>query len=283
MDTYKSLLVKFKEQGIENAVGDLTEIISYVSGRAFDEIVKLRLYYCTSHKDLLDAFPDEKQRIVALSYKRLEGTPVQYLTNRSYFYGLEFFVNESVLIPRFDTECIVDEAVHIIKDEPLFILDLCSGSGCIGVSIASFCKNVKVVFADISEQALKIARMNAERYGIEATYLKQDVFNRPQQIIFDMVISNPPYVSMNELGFLSSEVKKEPISALYGGEDGLDFYRQIAYNYKNNIVHGGYLLFEHGAGQSNAVMTICQEAGYFDIYAKNDLNGLNRVVVARNI
>ena len=213
---------------------------------------------------------------------RLNGTPVQYLTRRSAFYGREFYVDERVLIPRFDTECVVESVLSVLP-ESAAVLDLCCGSGCIGVSVGAERKDVKITFADKSEDALDVTKINAGKYGVQGEYVCCDIFEGSPSGIFDVIVSNPPYISAGEMQALDPEVKKEPVCALFGGEDGLDFYRQIPVICKPHIRSGGYLIFECGAGQTAQVADLCQREGYADITVKKDLGGIQRCVIARNL
>ena len=209
--------------------------------------------------------------------KIIEGIPVQYLVNEQEFYGLKFFVNENVLIPQPDTEIIVEEALNIISDGDR-VLDLCTGSGVIGVTIANK-KNANVVASDISQKALEVAKINADNLGdSKVTLVESDLFENIEGK-FNVIVSNPPYIKKDVIRTLSKEVQNEPIIALDGGIDGLDFYKKIVEEALNYLEDGGYLLLEIGYDQKEEVLNLVIDKNYKDIRVRKDLSNNDRVVI----
>ena len=209
--------------------------------------------------------------------KIIEGIPVQYLVNEQEFYGLKFFVNENVLIPQPDTEIIVEEALNIISDGDR-VLDLCTGSGVIGVTIANK-KNVNVVASDISKKALEVAKINADNLGdSKVTLVESNLFENIEGK-FNVIVSNPPYIKKDVIRTLSKEVQNEPIIALDGGIDGLDFYKKIVEEAINYLEDGGYLLLEIGYDQKEEVLNLVINKNYIDIRVRKDLSNNDRVVI----
>lgn len=213
---------------------------------------------------------------------------------------LTFNVNENVLIPRADTEILVEEALKIydenFKDKETLILDLCTGSGAIGVSLARYIQNSVVYVSDISKVAIDTAIENANLNGVyrKMIFKYADLFKeyvdddcnymgeRLSNLEFDIICSNPPYITKDEMLELQEEVKKEPELALYGGKDGLDYYRRIVVQAKDYLKQDGFLLLEIGYKQKDDVIKLLQkDEGYKDVYSLKDLGGNDRVVVAR--
>lgn len=214
--------------------------------------------------------------------------PIQYILNYQEFMGFDFFVNSDVLIPQPDTENLVEEIISIaskIKKEKLEIriLDLCTGSGAIAVSLAKILGNKALVYAsDISEKALKIAEENSMKNSANVLFFKSNIFEEISELYkFDIIVSNPPYIETEIIETLSEEVKKEPIIALDGGKDGLDFYKKIIKESKKYLNSEGYLAFEIGYNQRVSLEKLFKENEYKNIYSKKDLSGNDRVVVAQ--
>lgn len=221
--------------------------------------------------------------------ERLKGRPISYIVNNREFMGLDFYVKEGVLIPRPDTEILVEEIIELCKDkDDLDILDIGTGSGAITVSLAKYIEKSRLTSLDISEIALEIAKKNAKSNGVidKINFIKSDLF---QQIVgtnlkFDIIVSNPPYIRKRDIDELHTQVKDyEPYNALEGGIDGLDFYRNITEQSKNYLKSGGILAYEVGHDQAEEVMRIMQNNGYNKIYIKKDLQGIDRVVIGFNI
>lgn len=215
--------------------------------------------------------------------------PIQYILNNQEFMGMDFYVDSNVLIPQPDTENLVEEVILISdkireedKKKELRILDLCTGSGAIAVSLVKLLNNVLVYASDISENALKIAEENANSNSANVFFFKSDIFENISKLYkFDIIVSNPPYIETKTIESLSEEVKNEPHIALDGGEDGLVFYREIIKNAKEYLNPNGYLALEIGYNQKEKVEKLLDENGYKNIYSKKDLSGNDRVVVAQ--
>ncbi len=218
----------------------------------------------------------------ALIKRRAEHIPLQYITGHQEFMGLDFEVSEDVLIPRLDTECLVEEAMIEIEDG-MRVLDLCTGTGCIIISLARYKNDLKAVGVDISGKAVEIAARNSESNGVEVCFLQGDLYEALDDIgdRYDAIISNPPYIAGAVIDTLMEEVRDhEPLIALCGGEDGLEFYRRIIDGADSHLVPGGVILFEIGYDQGEAVSDMLREHGYSDVKVIKDLAGLDRVVKA---
>ena len=212
--------------------------------------------------------------------RRASHVPLQHITGVQEFMGLEFLVDENVLIPRQDTEILVEEVLRELTDGSR-ILDLCTGSGCILLSLLHYSNDCVGVGSDISEEALCVARKNAERLGIRADFLCGDLFERVGGR-YDFIVSNPPYIASGEIRKLMEEVRlHEPLSALDGHEDGLFFYRKILDQAGEHLKPGGLLAFEIGYDQGEEVSSLMEEKGYIQVRTVKDLAGLDRVVTGR--
>ena len=224
------------------------------------------------------------EKYLDLIYERSTHKPVQHIIGSQEFMGLEFFVNEDVLIPRQDTELLVEETIKIAKEKNhnnIKILDMCTGSGCIAISLSKFLENAQITGVDISTKALRIANKNAINNETECEFIQSDLFQNINEK-FGIIVSNPPYIKREEINKLMLEVRDyEPINALDGGEDGLLFYRIISKDAINHLVNGGYLLFEIGFDEAETVMEILRSNGYKDIKLLKDLAGLDRVILAK--
>ncbi len=209
------------------------------------------------------------------------GRPIQYITNTQEFMGLNFYVDENVLIPQPDTEVLVEEVINIWKQNVTKkILDICTGSGAIAVSLKKQLENVEVTASDISSSALEIAKKNAKNNDVEVQFICSDMFENITSK-FDLIVSNPPYIENSVIKILAKEVQNEPYIALAGGEDGLSFYRIIAKQGKQFLQSNGAIAVEIGYNQKESVMKLFEVEGYKEIYCKKDYLGNNRVVVAR--
>lgn len=259
-----------------------------VDNASVDAWYLLEYIYGISRVDFLmrrnDPFDEEQMKqsadYQALIRQRSEGCPVQYLTGSTEFMGLPFFVNENVLIPRQDTEVLVETALLMMKPE-CRLLDMCTGSGCILLSLAKLGTVAEGVGADISEGALKVAERNREHLGLSQVRLVHSDLFESVEGVFDMIVSNPPYIPTEDIEDLMREVRDhEPHLALDGSKDGLLFYRKLAEESGRYLVPGGSLLFEIGYDQWEAVSQLLDQAGFKDIHVKKDLAGLDRVVYA---
>ena len=215
--------------------------------------------------------------------KLTKGIPLQHITHRQEFMKMDFFVDENVLIPRPDTEILVEEVIKIAqKYNSPRILDLCTGSGAIAISLKKFVPNADITAVDISEKALEIAQKNAEKLEAKINFVKSNLFDKLDNKKFDIIVSNPPYIRKDEIKKLSEEVQKEPKMALDGGEDGLDFYRIIAEQAINYLKTGSFLCFEIGYNQKNDVIKIIEdEQNYKNTYCKKDLYGNDRIIITQ--
>ena len=218
----------------------------------------------------------------------LAGEPLPYVLGEWTFYGLDLYVSPDVLIPRDDTCAVAELAIHrgLFLDQNPRILDLCCGSGCIGLAIASRLKDARVTLADLSGPALSVARKNIQRnhMGGRVSCVQVDAMEAPPAFLgkFDMIVSNPPYVTASEMEELPDSVKKyEPHMALFGGTDGLNFYRAITKNFRYLLKPGGFLCYEFGMGQGDAVCAILEENGFTVLERTLDFNERERAVLAQ--
>lgn len=258
--------------GIEDYVFESKQIIKRVTGYTSSEIL-------TNYAQCLS--PMQKDMFDEIVKQRISGYPLQYIFGEWSFYGYNFKVGPAVLIPRADTEILVDKAIELLQDKKdAKVLDLCSGSGCIGIAIALKCRDTQVVLAEKYSEAVEYIEKNKELNGVNnAVTVCGDIFESvAADGKYDLIVSNPPYLSADDMDNLQKEVTFEPDTALYGGEDGLLFYRAITENYKNSLKQGGVLAFETGIGQAKAVKQILEQSGFCDIGIKKDLNGIERVV-----
>lgn len=231
----------------------------------------------------------DQNRIEALLKQRRKGRPMAYIIGKKEFMGLDFFVKEGVLIPRPDTEVLVEDIIEQAKkiDNPL-IVDIGTGSGAISVSLAKYIKDSKVYSLDISDDALEVGQVNAKNNEVEdkITFLKSDVFSslENEDIKFDIIVSNPPYIRKADIAGLEVDVKNyEPSLALDGGDDGLDFYRKITEDSIKVIKDNGILGYEVGYDQAEDVKKIMIQSGYGDIRILEDLASIQRVVIGTKI
>lgn len=215
-----------------------------------------------------------KQGIEKLS----KDVPLQYITNTQEFYGMKFKINENVLIPRYDTEILIEETLKLAKDQEK-ILDMCTGSGIIAITLAKNVEKANVFACDISREALKVAKENNELHNTNVKFINSNLFENIKEKNFDIIVSNPPYITEKEMQELENQVKKEPELALYGGVDGLDFYRKITENAKEYLKKEGLLIFEIGYKQKEDVSKILIENKFKNIKCVKDLQGLDRVII----
>lgn len=254
--------------GISDAKTDAWLLLSWVCG------IDRNFYYLHMQEDL----EEEKQSLYeAALKKRTSHIPLQYITGEQEFMGLPFLVNPDVLIPRQDTEILVEEALKWLKPE-MSVLDLCTGSGCIIISVLKNMPKVRGTAADISGRALLVAKENAKLNGVTPTWIESDLFFNIKES-YDMILSNPPYIPTEEIKRLMPEVRDyEPNIALDGSGDGLLFYRNIISEGKRHLHPKGRLMFEVGCDQSEAVSALMAKEGYTQIETRKDLAGYGRVV-----
>lgn len=254
-------------------------LLAVFSGKTQEQILAGRDLY--AGEELCKKMDDATQRI-------LGGEPLAYILGEWDFYGLRLHVNEHVLIPRDDTCAVVELAINrgIFLPETPRILDLCTGSGCIGLAVASRIRDARVTLADISREALAVAKSNIVSHKLtgRVSCVGVDALKNPPAFLgkFDMIISNPPYITGEEMKDLPVSVKDyEPHLALFGGLDGLDFYRAIAANFRSVLKPGGFIAFEFGDGQGDDVCRILIENGYTILERTKDFNDRERAVLAQ--
>ncbi len=257
------------------------QLLCHVTGMSREQVLAQQSHYAS--EKTCGELPLLVNRI-------LSGEPLAYVLGEWEFYGMKLTVTPNVLIPRDDTCAVTELAIHqaLFLDANPRILDLCTGSGCIGLAIASRVKDAKVTLADISREAMQVARTNitAQKLTARVSCVQANALETPPAFLgkFDMIVSNPPYITTDEMKALPDSVASyEPHLALHGGLDGLDFYRSIAANYKNALKPGGFLCFEFGMGQGDAVCSLLEENGFQILERTRDYNNRERAVLAQLI
>lgn len=238
------------------------------------------IFYMNPNMSVDKSLSDKYMELINI---RASKTPLQYITKNQEFMGFDFFVNENVLIPRQDTELLVEKVVEYVRTSTgeIKVLDMCTGSGCIAISIDKMCDNAKVFAVDLSNEALEVAKKNNELNKADVTFVHSDLFKKIQDK-FDIIVSNPPYIKTEEIEDLMDEVKvHEPRMALDGDGDGLKFYKKIAIEGRQYLRKNGIIFFEIGYDQGESVPDILNINGYTDINVYKDLADNDRVVVAR--
>ena len=278
--TYNNLYLdtrqRLREAGVEGAQLEARELLCYAAGKSREQF----------YRDMALYAPDPvEEKLAALVERRLAGEPVAYLIGEWEFYGLTLDVTPDVLIPRMDTEVLAERAILLARaaGEGARVLDLCAGSGCVGLAVAASVPTCRVVLADVSEAALKICKGNVRRNELNArvTCVQADALQKPDAALwdFDVIACNPPYIPTGDLAGLDVSVRDyEPRSALDGGADGLDFYRAIAAQWGSALRLGGSLLFEVGINQAMDVAALLERSGFEDIQSTQDTQGIPRVV-----
>ena len=237
-----------------------------------------RNFYYLHEEDELTA--EQQSEYESTVHKRAEHVPLQYIIGEQEFMGLKFKVNSNVLIPRQDTETLVEEALRVAKPG-MRVLDLCTGSGCIIISLAKNVADISCMGSDISKQVLLVAKENAKANEVEVEWERSDLFENISGT-FDLIVSNPPYIPTGEIPGLRPEVRDfEPVDALDGKEDGLYFYRIITEKSPEYLTSDGYLYFEIGYDQGEAVSAMMRQCGYTQVEVIKDLAGNDRVVKGR--
>ena len=268
MPTVKEVLndtkKRLKEQGIDTFSLDSSLLVSEVTG-----LTKIQLV--THDRD--EVTEEQLDRLENLVEERLKNKPMQYILGHCEFMGLDFKVTENTLIPRGDTENIVEEVIATIENSGYN-----TGTGAIAISVAHYTK-AKVTASDISKKALEVARENAQNLNADVNFIESDLFENINEK-FDVIVSNPPYIESEVIPTLMEQVKDyEPMLALDGGKDGLDFYRNIINQAKNYINPNGCIVFEIGYNQGGQVKSLLENAGFVNINVKQDLAGLDRLVI----
>ncbi len=264
---------RFQAVAIPDPENDAALLLSFLTGRPS---LDLRLDSETAlDENLLSDFGD-------LAEQRLQRIPLQYLLGEAPFCGRLFRVGPGVLIPRHETELLCEWALDILRDIPApRVLDLCCGSGCIGLTISAERPDASVTLSDISPDALKTAGLNAFGMSLDVSLRRSDLFSAfDQGDTFDLIVSNPPYIPSADCDHLQAEVMREPRLALDGGPDGCDLYRRIAGSASSVLVSGGRLLMELGAGESNSVERLLSGSGFTGIEVRKDYAGINRMILA---
>ena len=278
--TYNNLYLdvrqKLKAAGVEAAQLEARELVCFAAGKNREQFFRDMSLYASD---------EVEAKVEDLMNRRLAGEPVAYLIGEWEFYGLPLDISREVLIPRADTEVLAEQAILAARaaGEGARVLDLCAGSGCVGLAVAANAPNCRAVLADVSEEALKICRQNIRRNDLNArvTCVQADARQPPPAMLwdFDVIACNPPYIPTGDIDGLDPSVRDyEPRLALDGGDDGLDFYRDIAEKWRTALRLGGVLLFEVGIGQASGVEQILSRCGYEDIETFQDTGGIWRVV-----
>ena len=275
-DLYLKTRMALSSAGIEAAQLEAREILCAAAEKTAEELYRDISLYTT------DAIAEKTE---ALQARRLAGEPIAYLLGEWSFCGLPFFVSPAALIPRVDTEMLAQLAMNRLKEHPghTRILDLCAGTGCVGLTAAALLKNTRAVLVDLSDGALDLCKRDIRRHKLtgRAVSLKGDALQAPSHALgqFDVLVCNPPYIPTGDLAALDTSVKDfEPLLALDGGEDGLDFYRGITELWQPALKPGGHLLYEVGIGQAEKVAWLLVKAGYENIRITRDTGGIDRVV-----
>lgn len=272
----KEAITYLEQEDIMDAKIDAWYLLEYITG--FSRVD----FLLRGNEDMSD---QEYQKLRELTAKRAAHVPLQHLIGTTEFMGLSFCVNEHVLIPRQETELLVEEVLKVCNGRT--VLDMCTGSGCIIISLATL-GNVKEAYAvDLSNEALAVASKNATLHNANITFIQSDMFkdikiNNNINTKFDIIVSNPPYIKTEDIKDLMQEVKEyEPYMALDGDEDGLKFYRIIANEAGNYLNEGGYLFLEIGYNQGEDVKQLLSECNFTDIKLLKDYAGLDRIIIAR--
>ena len=277
--TYNNLYLDIgqhiRKAGIEAATLEARELVCFGTGKSREDLARDGGLY---------ASPELESQVRSLVDRHLAGEPVAYLIGEWEFYGLPLDISRDVLIPRPDTEVLAGQAIEYIQTlGECRVLDLCAGSGCIGLAVASQAPQARVVLGEYSDAALKICRQNIRRNGLTGRVvpMQADAREKPERALgeFQCIVSNPPYIPRADLETLDASVKDyEPHLALDGGEDGLDFYQTISGKWKEALAPGGRLYFEVGIGQADTVLRIMRAQGFGDIQIVKDLHDIPRVV-----
>ncbi len=278
--TYNNLFLdtrnRLRQAGVTSAQMEAREIVCYAADKSREQLYRDMSLYVSS---------DLERRVDELVQRRLAGEPVAYIVGEWEFYGIPLDISPDVLVPREDTEVLADRAIRKTLDagEGARVLDLCAGSGCVGLAVASNAPECRVVLGELSESALRLCKQNVRRNGLNArvTCMSVNALEPPSAALwdFDVIACNPPYIPTDVIDTLDVSVREyEPRMALDGGEDGLDFYRFIAAKWKSALRLGGTLAFEVGYDQAEAVEQILLENGFENIIITPDTQGILRVV-----
>lgn len=273
-EAYNSVKQKLQAAGIEDYVFEAKQIIKHITGLSATQIL-------TQYNNKLSLF--QENNLTALLRQREIRYPLQYIFGEWDFYGRPFYVGPGVLVPRADTETLIEAVLENLKEkEAPEILDLCAGSGCIGITLAKEKENSKVLMVEKFDEAIRYTKRNIERNSaFNAEVEKGDIFESAfSDRKYDIIVSNPPYIPQTEMDEISPETKFEPETALLAEDEGMQFYKAITENYKNSLKENGVIVFEVGINQSERVAEILKTQGFKNITVKKDLNSINRVVFA---
>lgn len=274
----KEILKYGKEELIKNNIEDA----SIIAKELAEYIFKITRAQMIANNDM-EFSKDQTDNYINSIKKISIGIPIQYITNNQEFMNLNFYVDENVLIPQPDTETLVEEVINEYKEKKCEILDLCTGSGAIAISLAKYINESNIVASDISMKALQIAKLNAEKNLVrkKIEFIESDMFNKIYKDDFDIIVSNPPYIKTKVIEELDKQVKNEPYIALDGGADGLKFYKIIIENAYKYIKNEGKVFLEIGYDQKNELINLFKENNHYEnIYSKKDLGGNDRIIVA---
>lgn len=273
-EAYNSVKQKLQAAGIEDYVFEAKQIIKHITGLSATQIL-------TQYNNKLSLF--QENNLTALLRQREIRYPLQYIFGEWDFYGRPFYVGPGVLVPRADTETLIEAVLENLKEkETPEILDLCAGSGCIGITLAKEKENTKVLMVEKFDEAIRYAKRNIERNSaFNAEVEKGDIFESAfSDRKYDIIVSNPPYIPQAEMDEISPETKFEPETALLAGDEGMQFYKAITENYKNSLKENGVIAFEVGINQSERVAELLKAQGFKNVTVKKDLNSIDRVVFA---
>ena len=274
----KEILKYGKEELIKNNIEDA----SIIAKELAEYIFKITRAQMIANNDM-EFSKDQTDNYINSIKKISTGIPIQYITNNQEFMNLNFYVDENVLIPQPDTETLVEEVINEYKEKKCEILDLCTGSGAIAISLAKYINESNIVASDISMKALQIAKLNAEKNLVrkKIEFIESDMFDKIYKEDFDIIVSNPPYIKTKVIEKLDRQVKNEPYIALDGGADGLKFYKIIIENAYKYIKNEGKVFLEIGYDQKNELINLFKENNHYEnIYSKKALGGNDRIIVA---
>ena len=272
-EIYREMCQLMAQNPNSDAAFEANQLIEFVLGKK-----RIELFAA----DIADS---DAEKLLAYAQKRKEGYPLQYIIGRWQFFDMDLYVGEGVLIPRQDTETVCETAFEVIgKLENPKVMDLCSGSGCIALAVKRFCHEAAVTAVEKSDDAFSYLEKNIAHTQLSVTAVKADIFDYDKVVeenSVDVIVSNPPYIHPDVKQTIQTEVSFEPDMALFAEEEGLLFYRYISKNYRRVLKEGGYLVFEYGFDQQQAVRNILTEDGYTIIKEITDLGGNPRGVVAK--
>ncbi len=275
-DLYLDVRQQLRASGVEASTLEARELVCFGTGKSREELTRdSRLY----------ASPEREQQVRRLVQRRLAGEPVAYLIGEWEFYGLPLDISRDVLIPRADTEVLAGQAIAYVQNlGECRVLDLCAGSGCVGLAIASQAPQARVVLGELDDSALKICRQNIRRNGLSGRVMpvQMDALEKPPRSLgeFQCVVCNPPYIPSGDIAGLEVSVRDyEPHLALDGGQDGLDFYRAVTRDWRDALAPGARVFFEVGIGQADPVLRLMRSQGFGDLQVIKDHHKIPRVVL----